>query len=93
MALKPWRNPDARPLGSTFSTDVHAAVLEFIGTFFFLLFAFGATQSALYSDVIAGAQAGRHGGAIYPTYSVVSLLYISTAFGLSLLVCIWMFYR
>jgi aquaporin rerated protein, other eukaryote len=62
---------------SSLSQDVKAACFEFVGTTLFLLLAFGGVQAA--HDV--------EGSALEQT------LYIATAFGLSLLVSAWFFFR
>ena len=62
---------------TTFSSDVKAAIFEFVGTTVFLLLAFGGTQG---SNEVDGSQLER-------------TLYIATAFGLSLLVSAWFFFR
>jgi hypothetical protein len=62
---------------TTFIDDLKAATFEFVGTTVFLLLAFGGTQ-------------GSHeveGSALERTF------YIATAFGLSLLVSAWFFFR
>lgn len=62
---------------TTFSADLKAAIFEFVGTTVFLLLAFGGVQG---SNEVEGSQLER-------------TLYIATAFGLSLLVSAWFFYR
>ena len=62
---------------TTFSDDVKAALFEFVGTTVFLLLAYGGTQG---SNEVEGSQLERS-------------LYIATAFGLSLLVSAWFFFR
>jgi aquaporin related protein len=57
--------------------DVKAALFEFVGTTVFLLLAFGGTQG---TDQVEGSPLER-------------TLYIATAFGLSLLVSAWFFFR
>src|SRR6266851_984994 len=57
--------------------DLKAAVYEFVGTTMFLLLAFGGAQS---SHSVQGSALERS-------------LYIATAFGLSLLVSAWLFFR
>lgn len=61
-----------------------AMVGEFIGTFLFLFFAFSATQ-------VANASASGAGTSKAPNAS--ALLYISLAFGFSLAVNAWVFFR
>ena len=55
---------------------------EFVGTYLFLFFAFAATQ-------VANTPSGEAGSS--PNTS--TLLYIALAFGFSLLVNVWMFFR
>jgi aquaporin rerated protein, other eukaryote len=62
---------------TTFVEDLKAAVFEFVGTTVFLLLAFGGTQG---SHAVLGSDLER-------------ALYIATAFGLSLLVSAWFFFR
>jgi aquaporin related protein len=57
--------------------DLKAALFEFVGTTMFLLLAFGGTQA---SSEVVGSGLERS-------------LYIATAFGLSLLVSAWFFFR
>jgi aquaporin related protein len=59
--------------------DLWGASLEFIGTFFFLTLAFGGVQSASAST--------------FPDASTDFILYASLAFGFSLLVSAWLFFR
>lgn len=63
---------------------VVAFIAEFIGTFMFLFFAFAATQIAntTLSD-----------GNEVPTPNTSNLLFISLAFGFSLAVNVWVFFR
>jgi len=62
--------------------DVKAAFFEFIGTVMFLLLAFGAVQGShqVQGHVLRGSD-------------LEQALYIATAFGLSLLVSAWLFFR
>ena len=62
---------------TTFLDDLKAAIFEFVGTTVFLLLAFGGTQG---SNEVDGSELER-------------TLYIATAFGLSLLVSAWFFFR
>ncbi|CEJ83894.1 Putative Aquaporin [[Torrubiella] hemipterigena] len=71
-----------------------AAVGEFVGTFLFLFFAFAATQVA--NAAHSGAQQNKdaedkHSIADIP--DTASLLYIALAFGFSLAVNAWVFFR
>lgn len=62
---------------ATLVKDVKAALFEFVGTTVFLLLAFGGTQA---SHEVQGS-------------ALEQSLYIATAFGLSLLVSAWFFFR
>lgn len=64
-------------------SDVKAAVLEFIGTVFFLSLAFGGIQAAE-AEML---------GSPSPPSILLHDLYISFAIGFSLLVAVWIFYR
>jgi aquaporin related protein len=55
---------------------------EFVGTYLFLFFAFAATQVANTTINKAGSPP-----------NIATLLYIALAFGFSLLVNVWMFFR
>jgi aquaporin related protein len=68
---------------STLSTDIHAALFEFVGTTFFLLLGLGGIQAA-------SAATARSS---YDTSSLEQILYISTCMGLSLLASAWLFFR
>ncbi|EGP82554.1 uncharacterized protein MYCGRDRAFT_77797 [Zymoseptoria tritici IPO323] len=73
-----------------------AMVGEFIGTFLFLFFAFSATQVA--NAAAAGVQDGTTGTAgtkngISQVPNASTLMYISLAFGFSLAVNAWVFFR
>ena len=67
-----------------------AAVGEFVGTFSFLFFAFSATQVA---NAAAAGAAAAIGGKLSQVPNASTLLYISLAFGFSLAVNAWIFYR
>lgn len=67
-----------------------AMVGEFLGTFMFLFFAFTATQVA--NTAAAGAAADED-GTLPQIPNVSVLLYISLAFGFSLAVNVWIFFR
>jgi aquaporin rerated protein, other eukaryote len=62
---------------------------EFVGTFLFLFFAFSGTQVAN----AAAAGADTQGGSIAQAPNASTLLYISLAFGFSLAVNAWVFFR
>lgn len=68
-----------------YRTDFVATIGEFIGTTLFLFFAFAGTQVA---NIGAGTTTNTNNG-----YSPIVLLYISTAFGFSLMVNVWIFFR
>jgi aquaporin related protein len=67
---------------STFGDDAQAAILEFIGTTFFLLLGLGGIQAA------TGEATSSSEGS-----TIEQVLYISTCMGLSLLVSAWLFFR
>ncbi|PIL35640.1 transporter [Ganoderma sinense ZZ0214-1] len=62
--------------------DIEAAFLEYVGTTIFLMLAFGSVQATQ-----------SEGTASPPLSQVERVLYIATAFGLSLLITVWLFYR
>lgn len=62
---------------------------EFVGTFLFLFFAFSATQVAN----AATSNGGGSDGSITQAPNTSALLYISLAFGFSLAVNAWVFFR
>lgn len=66
-----------------------AMIGEFVGTFLFLFFAFSATQVA--NAAASGAQTDD--GSLTQTPDASTLLYISLAFGFSLAVNAWVFFR
>ena len=72
-----------------------AMVGEFCGTFLFLLFAFIGTQVA--NSAAAAASSGNAGtapdGSLAQAPNATVLLYISLAFGFSLVVNVWIFFR
>lgn len=74
-----------------------AMVGEFLGTFMFLFFAFTATQvantAAAGSQAAAAADAANSDGSLPQFPNVSVLLYISLAFGFSLAVNVWIFFR
>jgi aquaporin related protein len=72
-------------LSSHFSTlrdDAFAALLEFVGTVFFLLLGLGGIQAA--TEEVASGSGGS---------TIEEVLYISTCMGFSLLVSAWLFFR
>lgn len=66
-----------------------ATVAEFTGTFFFLFCAFAATQIA--NVALVGIQADNEKMSKYPNTN--TLIYIALAFGFSLAVNAWAFFR
>ncbi|KAF7422701.1 hypothetical protein PC9H_010857 [Pleurotus ostreatus] len=68
---------------STLTNDFHAAFLEFVGTFLFLLLGLGGIQTAQTLSVLDTSAAS----------DTQRYLYISTSMGLSLLVSAWPFLR
>ncbi|KAG6833111.1 hypothetical protein H0H87_011219 [Tephrocybe sp. NHM501043] len=63
--------------------DLQAAVLEFVGTAFFLLLGLGGIQASTGARLMSNNQAS----------DVEQVLYISTCMGISLLVSAWLFFR
>lgn len=59
-----------------------ACLAEFVGTFMFMFFAFAATQIA-----------NMAGSASFPKPDLAVLIFESLAFGVSLAVNVWLFYR
>ncbi|KAF8463892.1 aquaporin 1 [Kalaharituber pfeilii] len=75
---------------SVFKNYAIAAVGEFLGTFLFLFFAFAGTQCAkLAYDPLKVTQSDA--SQAVPTVGL--LLYVALAFGISLAVNVWVFYR
>lgn len=66
-----------------FKADCQAAILEFIGTTFFLLFRLGGIQAAT----------GEKLASVGATSDVEQVLYIALCMGFSLLVSAWLFFR
>lgn len=73
----------SRPF-SPFSTHLIAALAEFVGTFMFLFAAYAGNIMAI--SQAASMASGR-------TNSAETVLVISLAYGISLLVTVWTFYR
>ena len=69
-----------------------AMVGEFLGTFLFLFFAFTATQVANAAASNASAAAADD-GTLPQSPNMPVLLYISLAFGFSLMINVWVFFR
>ncbi|KAG8936921.1 Aquaporin-4 [Tulasnella sp. 418] len=94
-----FRNTDNKPIFGTLKLDLEAAVLEFCGTFLFLLLGLGGIQAAATSNQAvlraAAATANNESGgtAINTVASIEQLTFIAASMGLSLLVSAWLFYR
>lgn len=73
---------------NVFRNHALAMAGEFCGTFLFLFFAFTGTQIA----VIAGKGLSSN-ESVSGTLNVINLLYISFAFGSSVAINVWAFYR
>ncbi|KAG8850132.1 hypothetical protein FRB96_000507 [Tulasnella sp. 330] len=74
--------------------DVQYAVLEFFGTFVWLLMALGGIQSGAAHATLQASDQGQHHGRLAPSaLSVEQLMYDAAVLGLSLLVACWLFYR
>lgn len=69
-------------LYSKFRTDIHAAIVEFVGTTTFLLLGLGGIQAAAGAAEVSGNN---------PVLE--KDLYIATSMGLSLIASAWLFYR
>ncbi|TFY64777.1 hypothetical protein EVJ58_g2399 [Rhodofomes roseus] len=72
-----------RGLFDNWLSDVKATILEFIGTTFFLLLAFGGIQAATAELNLSGSA---------PSV-ILHDLYIALSMGFSLLISVWIFYR
>ncbi|KAG9025375.1 aquaporin-like protein [Tulasnella sp. JGI-2019a] len=83
------RNPDGSLLASV-KQDMEAAVLEFCGTFIFLLLGLGGIQAAAVSNesALSATSATDSGGgvSVNRVASIDQLIYISASMGLSLLI-------
>lgn len=75
-------NRDAK--GARMRDHLVAATGEFVGTFFFLWFAFAWHLIAVSQQPAVAATGGP---------SAVQIMYVSIGYGFSLLVCAWAFYR
>ena len=84
------RVPGLEFLPNKIRNHLIAMVGEFCGTFLFLFFAFSATQVA--NAASAGANANGD-GSLTQAPNTGSLIYISLAFGFSLAVNAWVFFR
>jgi aquaporin related protein len=74
-------------LPPTWRNNLVAALGEFVGTFLFLAFAFAGTQIANTPPPLPPA------GSDTPLPNTTNLIFISLAFGLSLMANVWAFYR
>ncbi|KAK8154963.1 aquaporin-like protein [Phyllosticta citrichinensis] len=96
MRVKTSEVPPPRPLRgfswlpTTIKNHFIAMIGEFTGTFLFLFFAFAATQVA---NAGAAAAAEVADTAVADAPNTPVLLYISLAFGFSLAVNVWVFFR
>jgi aquaporin related protein len=68
---------------SDYKVDLHAALLEFVGTTIFLLLGLGGIQASSSALEVSP----------YNTSTLLRVLYIATSMGLSLIVSAWFFYR
>ncbi|KAI0358198.1 aquaporin-like protein [Trametes cingulata] len=75
-------NTPRRGFFSEIRDDFTAALLEYVGTTFFLLLAFGGAQASQ-SEAAASGQSNN----------IERIMYISLSFGFSLLCSVWLFYR
>ena len=72
-------------MGDTLRGHVVAMIGEFVGTFMFLFFAFSGTQVA--NTTVPGA------ATVATAPNTSNLLYVALAFGFSLAVNAWVFFR
>ncbi|EMD68343.1 hypothetical protein GGP41_003442 [Bipolaris sorokiniana] len=70
-----------------------AALAEFAGTFMFLFFAFGGTSVANNSNQANRSDSNTNSDKILQVPDTSVLLYISLAFGFSLMINVWCFFR
>ncbi|KAI9728270.1 MAG: hypothetical protein M1834_007763 [Cirrosporium novae-zelandiae] len=87
---EPFSFQSIHTLVLTILADFVATIGEFIGTTMFLYFAFAGTQVA---NIPSGNGGGNSTSGSSTGFSASSLLYISFAFGMSLLVNVWIFFR
>ena len=74
--------PRSDSLFSNIKQDLAGALLEFVGTFFFLTLAYGGVQATTSA-----------GGVDQPAPNALNVFIASVNFGFSLLVSAWLFYR
>ncbi|GAA5889900.1 hypothetical protein JCM8208_001162 [Rhodotorula glutinis] len=94
----PWTWYLRPPMAGTpaFARKNHALAClgEFVGTFLFLFFAFGAAQTANQAaTTVSGTTTPGPGGIAVGGGNTSSIFYIAMAFGLSLAVNAWVFFR
>lgn len=73
------------PLFSDWKIDLTAALFEFLGTTVFLILGLGAAQSVSYLNTTINPSAASSNAADF--------MYVSSGFGLALLVAAWLFFR
>lgn len=88
------RKADQAPVRLAIKNHFVAMVGEFVGTTLFLLLALGATNVAnIPTTSVTGATAEGEKGTTVAAVNTSSLLYIALAFGFSLAVNAWIFFR
>ncbi|KAK5146621.1 hypothetical protein LTR04_001005 [Oleoguttula sp. CCFEE 6159] len=88
---RPRRLPRLSMVPNRVRNESIAMIAEFCGTFLFLFFAFAATQVANAAALSSGSGQTNH--SISQAPNATTLLYISLAFGFSLAVNVWAFFR
>ncbi|TKA76123.1 hypothetical protein B0A49_03671 [Cryomyces minteri] len=88
---RPRRLPRLSMVPNRVRNESIAMIAEFCGTFLFLFFAFAATQVANAAATNSGTGQTNH--SISQAPNATTLLYISLAFGFSLAVNAWAFFR
>ncbi|EON68683.1 hypothetical protein W97_07941 [Coniosporium apollinis CBS 100218] len=73
--------------------ELIATIAEFVGTFMFLFFAFGAAQVADAAAIVESGPRTQTNNSISQAPNTSALLYISLASGFSLVANVWVFYR
>lgn len=73
--------------------ELIAMIAEFSGTFMFLFFAFTGTQVANAAALVQTADSTQANDSLTQAPNTSTLLYISLAFGFSLTVNVWVFFR
>jgi aquaporin related protein len=88
------KKPEQSPARLAIKNHFIACVGEFVGTTLFLLLALGATNVAnIPTTSVTGATAAGEEGSTVASVNTSSLLYIALAFGFSLAVNAWIFFR